>query len=312
LRAGPATADTLPEFQAEDTTAAPVTERNLLSNERFWPYQAALTRPWSPGTGREALSAGVPGVVIRIEESGSARIDFGRDGRYDVPVGATDLVERANRIRLGELPKLAPNFVLAIGPRLVDSASPTLRPFGLRAAGEQRGFLAVFADPTARDFADLALALSPLRERDAVLTILFPQGEHPDSHVRERLRALRWPVPFVYDHLAEAYTATLLPETTRPPALVLQTRVGRLIFQSPWKPSAVAGLRSALERSFGHLPPLRGPRPSPEARRVPRRSGDPPSAEFRRPRRGSRQPGTRARLSPRARPWRSALAVAVA
>ena len=72
------------------------------------------------------------GVLIRVEASGLARIDFGRDGLYEVPVGATDLVERANRIRTGELRKMAPNFVLAIGPRLVDSAGAHAAPLSGR------------------------------------------------------------------------------------------------------------------------------------------------------------------------------------
>jgi len=234
----------------------PVTEQNLLSSERFWPYRVGLTRPWPRVGGSKALTPGLRGVLIRVEASGSARIDFGRDGRYEVPVGATDLVERANQIRRGELPKPAPNFVLAIGPRLVDSASPALRPFGFRAAGEPRGFLAVFADPAAKDFVDLAKALAPLRERDGVLTILFPQGEHPDAQVREQLRALGWPVPFLYDHLAEAYTPTLLPETTPVPRPAAPDRRGPgglpEHLEAERCPRAELGTRGSLRRR-GHL-----------------------------------------------------------
>jgi hypothetical protein len=254
LRAQPpdrATAGSLPEYHAEDAGAPVVTERNLLASERFWPYQVALTRPCTPVDRSEALPGGLLGVLIRVEASGSVRIDFGRDGNYEVPLGATDLVARANQIRRGELPKLAPNFVLAIGPRLIDSSAVALRPFGLRAAAEQRGFLAVFADPAATDFADLANSLAPLREREGVLTVLFPQGEHRDARVGEQLRALHWPVPFVYDHLAEAYTRTLLPQTTPVPTLLLQTSEGRVVFQGKWKPSAMAQLSSALEAAFG-------------------------------------------------------------
>ena len=97
------------------------------------------------------MQAGNVGVLIRVEASGVARIDFGRDGLHEVPVAKTDLVERANRIRTGEAEKLAPNFLLAIGPRLVDSAADALRPLPYAAVAEQRGFLCVFADPGAKD-----------------------------------------------------------------------------------------------------------------------------------------------------------------
>jgi hypothetical protein len=243
----------LPEYHAEDPAAAVVTEENLLASERFWPYQVALIRPWQPVGRPQPLRPGVAGVLIRIEASGPARIDFGRDGLYEVPVGETDLVERANRIRRGELEKPAPNFLFAVGPRLVDSASSSLRPFRFEEAAEQRVFLSVFADPGAKDFVALAAALAPLRERRGALTILFPQGEHADSQVRERLRALKWTVPFVYDHLAEAYTPSLLAEGP-PPAVLLVTKEGRTLFQSRWKPDVASKLTSAVEEALGSAP----------------------------------------------------------
>jgi hypothetical protein len=250
----------LPEHHTADASAAPVTERNLLASERFWPYQVALIRPWQPPGRAEPLAPGIAGVLIRVENTGNARIDFGRDGLYEVPVAETDLVESANRIRLGELDKLASNFVLDIGPRLVDSASDSLRPFGLRPTGERNGFLCVFADPSAQGFADLAAALAPLRDRDRVLTILFAQGGHPDAQLREQLRSLGWPIPFMLDHVAEAYTVSLLPEGTPLPAVMLVTREGRVLFQSRFGPGVMPKLSAALDQSFGSSPPSTGSR----------------------------------------------------
>jgi hypothetical protein len=151
--------------RAED--ASPVTAATLLASERFWPYQVALTRPWQPAGRAQPLRAGSDGVLIRIEASGLARVDFGRDGLYAVPVAETDLLERANRIRLGEAQKDAPNFVLAIGPRLLDSASPELQPFSLQEVAGYERFLCVFADPNAPDFEAMAKALAPLRSARA-------------------------------------------------------------------------------------------------------------------------------------------------
>ena len=250
----------LPTHDVADVNAAPITERNLLASERFWPYHVALTRPWQPAGRAEPLVPGIAGVLIRVENNGNARIDFGRDGLFEVPIEATDLLANANRIRRGELDKLAANFVLDIGPRLVDSASESLRPFGVRPAGERSGFLCVFADPSAAGFADLAAALAPLSDRERVLTILFAQGSHPDAGLREQLRSLDWPIPFVLDHLTESYTQSLLPEGTPLPALLLVTREGRIVFQGRFAPSAIPELTAALDQAFGGRPPSTGSR----------------------------------------------------
>lgn len=247
---GARASQSLPVHLAADASAPAVSERNLLASDRFWPYQVALTRDWQ-GEGRR-LASGSLGVLIRVESSGAARVDFGRDGLHELPVGATDLVDRANRVRTGELAKAAPNFAFAIGPRLIDPAS--LRPLGLAASVHRRGFLAVFADPSAREFAALARALAPLRDRRGVLTVVFPQGAHADAAVRERLAALGWEAPFVFDHLAESYTRTLLREGAAMPALLLQTSEGRVVFSSPWSEPAAEALGAALERAFPLLP----------------------------------------------------------
>lgn len=225
-----------------------VTGANLLASERFWPYQVALTRAWQPEGRSRPLHAGRDGVLIRVEPSGVALVDFGRDGLYSVPVAETDLLARANRIRRGELAKDAPNFVLAIGPRLLDSGSPAMAPFEMRRVSGHRRFLAVFADPRAADFERIAAALAPLRGRDGLLTIVFPQGALPDAEVYDRLRALDWRVPFVHDHLAEAYARTLLPGGISPPSLLLQTDEGRVLFQGPFDPEAMPALAAALDR----------------------------------------------------------------
>jgi hypothetical protein len=222
-----------------------VTAEDLLARERFWPYQVELVEAWAPA-GSAALPAGSTGVLVRVEPSGRARIDFGRDGLHEVPAALTDLAWRAERVRRGELEKTAPNFVLAIGPRLLDAGAPALRPFAWERALEGRRFLAVFADPAAEELRDLAEALAPLREQPGVLTILFPQGEHADARVRERLRSLGWPVPFVYDHLSEPYTRSLLGEGVRPPAVVLQTAEGRVILAGTWEAGTASRLRAAL------------------------------------------------------------------
>jgi hypothetical protein len=165
-------------------------------------------------------------------------------------VGATDLLERANRIRRGDETKMAPNFALAIGTKLLEPGAEHPETLGLLAAMQRPGFLCVFADPDAKGFAELAAALTPLQGRRGVLTILFPEGAHPDEKMAGRLRSLGWRAAFLFDFLAESYVPTLLPAATPQPAVLLQTNEGRLLFQSRWRPEIVGELESVIDRSF--------------------------------------------------------------
>ncbi len=237
----------LPPYVAADPSAAEVTEAILLASERFWPYQVALREPFQPPGRAQLLPVDVPGVLIRVEPSGVARIDFGRDGLYEIPIVDTDVVERANDVRLGALSKLAPNFLAAIGPRLLDSGADSIIAFDFARAAARRYFVCVFADPSAPGFDGLVLELAPLGSRAEVQTILFPMGHHPEHRMREQLRRLEWTVPFIYDHLTEPYAQTLLGDGIRTPALTLQTGEGRLLFQGEFRGDAARRLLAALD-----------------------------------------------------------------
>jgi hypothetical protein len=239
------------DYSASDPAAPEVTRDNLLESERFWPYQVALRARWQPPGDRRALGVEPPGVLVRVEASGLTRIDFGRDGLYEIPVGLTDVVERANRVRLGELSKIAPNFLAAVAPRLLDPGGPELEPFDVERAARHAYFLCAFIDPDAPGFETRVRQLAPLAARADVLTILFPLGRHPEAAVRQRLRELEWTVPFLYDRLAEPLARSLLPEGARLPTLLLQTREGRVLASAEWRAGAVDVLLRALERASG-------------------------------------------------------------
>ena len=238
-------------WEIADPKAPVVTSANLLESERFWPYQIELVSPWQPPDRATPLAAGTLAVLVRIENTGRARIDFGRDGLFEVPIDVTDLVGRANQIRLGAMPKIAPNLAHAIGPRLVDSDADTIRPLDFPATFEPQAFLVVFADPEAKSFEALARSLAPFRGRPGLLTVLLPQGLRPDVKVRDTLRALDWKVPFVMDQFDEGYTRSLLPRGTSIPAVMLLTREGRVLFERAWKTDTAAALASVIDRSLG-------------------------------------------------------------
>lgn len=234
-----------------DPSAPAVTLENLDASERFWPYMLSITEAFETPSGR-TLNAGTKGVLIRVEDGTAARIDFGRDGRARVPVAASDLVARANAIRLGTEPKNLPNLTWAIGARMVDPTGDTVGTYEIEHVIPSRGFLTVFVDPADEVlFATMAKALSPLNGRHDVMTVIFPQGGASDASLLAKEKALGWEAPFVLRHLSGPYAATLLPDGAEPPYVMLQSNEGRVIVHGPWSDALAKQLESALEENFG-------------------------------------------------------------
>lgn len=230
------------------TGAALIYESNLLENETFWPYRVTLVSDWQTPSD-SILPQGTTGILIRVEEDGRARIDFGRDGLYAVPSEKTDLIEQANRILAGETEKEDPNFVAAIGQRLLASDELPPRALGTPAIRGRAGFLLVFADPTSAEFEALANGLASFQSSEDIQTLVFPQGRHSDVAVAKRLQDLNWRVPFVFAHLSEPYTQTLLSDATLP-AVILQTVEGRVVLQETWTPQLPELLTAAFAERF--------------------------------------------------------------
>ncbi len=241
--------DEIPVYTVADPNAPLITVENLLDRERFWPYHASLTKAWKPSGMKRELRAKTYGVLIRVESTGIARIDFGRDGLHNVPIGVTDLVERANEIRTGRETKMAPNFILALGTKLVDSAAETIRPFNYSSVAGYKYYLCVFADPMADSFPEIVLAMDAFRNRKDILIMFFPQGEHSDHRVRHQLREHDWKVPFVFEHLSVPYTKTLLFKEAPRPTVLLQSPEGRMLFQSGWRSKILSDLVRAMDIS---------------------------------------------------------------
>jgi hypothetical protein len=249
LAPAPARAADLPEHKVADPLAAPLTDQNLLESDRFWPFHVGIARPMRLRPEVE-LPAGSLGVLIRVEPGGRARIDFGRDGVHHLATSDTDILERANRIRLGEESKLAPNFPAMVGTGLLDPSTNRPGKTELPVAIGHPGYLVVFADPGAAGFAGLAAALEPLRGRRGVLSVFFPQGSHSSSDVLEKLVAVQWKPAFVLDFLSAGYTAALIDADTPRPALLLLTADGRVLFQGKFEPGVIPKLTEKLEAAF--------------------------------------------------------------
>ena len=230
----------------------PVTAENLYEKERYWPYRVSLVESFQPAGGEKLVQRNRIGVLIRVEPSGNPRIDFGHFGNWEVPVEKTDVVEQANRVRLGEERKDAPNFTYAIRTRILSSRDEEqIAQEDVFWSASKEAFLCVFADPLAEGFDALASSLVELSDRDPVGTIFFPQGQVPDPVVHARIRQLGWEVPFLADFLSEAYTETVLPEEKELPRVMLQTAEGRVLYEGLLRADTAAALRVAIDATFG-------------------------------------------------------------
>ncbi|MHA7837941.1 MAG: hypothetical protein ACX98W_10825 [bacterium] len=238
---------------AADPSAPEVTAANVASLDRFWPFRVMLREPWTP-PGRDRPIEPRPAVLVRVNGDGTARLDFAQAGRYAVPIGITDLVEAAERVRRGEETKMAPNLVLTLGNKLLDARSDRIRVFHIRPDTPIDAILCVFADPESEAFAALARDLEGLADREDLEIVLFPQTSRlQDFGVGRRLRQLDFPVPFVRDRYKQPFTRSLLSDDPVPlPHVQLATLEGRLLMDGAWEAAkTLAQVEAALSRTSG-------------------------------------------------------------
>lgn len=234
-------------YRAAQPDAPLVTVANLHASERFWPHQIQLTSDWKPEGWEGEFGWGM-GVLIRVSEDRRLRVDFSRFGKHWIPVEATDVLERANAIRVGDGHKYAPNLVLALRNRLLDPTSRTLEESDADLFA-QRAFLLVFADPRSPEFARIAESLAPLAREDALHMVLLPEGEHADAHVFKACFEAGWQGSFLLDRFVPAYSEGFLDTGIEVPHVQLVTPEGRIVWQAAWSPSLVERARNTLARS---------------------------------------------------------------
>lgn len=223
---------TAPDASAATSAPARITPENLLENERYWPEIAALVEPFMPAGGEKPLKKGYRGALVRIDDQGRARIDFGRHGKHDVPIRFTDVVDRANRVASGELYKIAPNFVAHYGTLFLHPSTPEVVPYPTAELAKAERFLCVFANPRDPAFDDLVShRLKPLADQAGLQPLFFPLAMKQNEYevVKTILNRVGWPVPFDYGEAAEKHARVLLGEVPSAPQALLVTREGRLL-----------------------------------------------------------------------------------
>lgn len=221
---------------------------NLPEHERFWPYQIQLTRDWKPAGWEGDFGWGL-GVLLTVDAQQGLRVDFGRFGKHWIPADATDVVERANRIRRGEEEKYGPNLVVALRNRLLDPSGEILAKHFVDPA-ERPAIVLVHADPLAKDFRALAREVSAWAAASPdALIVLLAQGDVGDAHVYKACHEARWQGAFVVDRFSRAYSEGYLePERARPHVQVL-TREGRILLSEPYAEGLGARLERAVARA---------------------------------------------------------------
>ena len=224
----------------------PIDYANLYRHEKSWPYRVTLTEAWKPAGWEGRFGWGV-GILVRVESTGRLRIDFASLGKYLVPAEATNVIEEANRIRRGELRKPRPNFVNAVGTRLLDLASDRVRPVAESYFDGVERILVLFADPTTEDFRTIAAEIALWARQSGTVYILFPQGGHRDGATLNACRSSGWGDPVLFDRFVVPMTASYLGEVPEAPVAMLLSPEGRLIFSGAWNTRTRRDLRAVLD-----------------------------------------------------------------
>jgi hypothetical protein len=209
----------------------PVTFENLYWREALWPHHIQLTDDWKPRDWDGHFGWG-QGVLLRVRRDGALRVDFGHYGPHWVPASETDVLDRAERLRLGQDTKFDRNLALVFGSRLLDPSETRLKRSQLRVGSFERAIV-VFADPEQSSFAELTSALiqRPLDE-DAVL-ILVALGDHRDRAVFYAAHEANWPGVFLQDTYTASFGDGYLEDPAGAPVVRAFSMEGRLI--SEWR-----------------------------------------------------------------------------
>lgn len=234
LRSGPSIADD-----------ASITYENLDEHEQSWPYRVKLVDSWKPAGWKGRFGWGV-GILVRVEANEQLRIDFAGLGKYQVPARATNVIAEANRIRRGELSKTGPNFINAVGTRILDLSSSPIRPVATAKLNEADSFLVVFADPTSKPFREMTAELEAMKGSPGTTIILFPQGGHRDGSTLNACRDVGWTELVLFDRFVEPLTGSYLGEAPASPHAMLLSPEGRLIVSGNWNARTREDLRSAM------------------------------------------------------------------
>ena len=231
MGAEPFAAFTYEGYDPSERESAVVDSSNWNASERFWPYRVSLTPPASASG--EAGAMRLEGVVVHLDSTGRIRVDLGRDGVRTVPLESTDFLARANEVRLGSRTKLAPNFILAYGNRLLDVSNDPIRALRIDSLAGSRFFICLLAHPHDSRLPEWTEATRQLTEAvDGVVAIFFPL---PDPVIEttgglNRLHEADWPGFVMMAQYALPYRLSLWDGDPTQPLLMAFSPERHLLF----------------------------------------------------------------------------------
>lgn len=203
---------------------------DVLSQSAHWPYRVALTQDHT--VANHELKRGLTGVLVRAEENHNGetmvRIDFGRWGRQALPVSLTDLEERIDRVKSGELSKLMPNYVHMLANKFV-----LLRPglnykLELQEFEDCKGF--IFLYPNSREgMTALMDQANDDESLEGYVTLVLPAFEYDGEQLRREIREHPLNAGILFPHLLEPYRQTLSHQADGSDALIVTDLDGLIL-----------------------------------------------------------------------------------
>lgn len=217
---------------SKQAKGAPITAEALYLQDELWPYRVYLTRAWAP-EGGEPIRQPV-GVLLRVVDSETVRVDFGHHGIYELPIDATDVVERAREIRVKGKEFTAGNLTYAVGGALGDPTSEEPAPYD-RPRVALRDLLLVAAPLDPELLRAMAKPFSEIDGGEGVRVIFLAQGASRNEEIHAALRAAGWTPPYLFDRYVRSITEGSLGPNPPIPGVGLFTPNGRVLHEEAWK-----------------------------------------------------------------------------
>ena len=243
-----------PNETAEPAGAAPLTGEDLVSQDAYWPEKVYVTGDWTPDDSWKDARKPIRGMLLRVPDPGHVRVDFGRLGIHEVPIAETDVLPKANALRVEAAPNRRGNLTRLLSGALTDTRFEQVQPYR-RHRIVRSDILLVAAPLDAELLRGMAESLREFHvPGEGMNVVLLVQKKERDSvAIFETLREIGWEMPFLRWGFVESATNGYLEEGHTIPWIGLMSPFGRSFYQAAWREGMdLSGLRAAAEARREH------------------------------------------------------------